>query len=170
MAVQTVAGEKTDREKRETGPPEIIELGWNRPMLPFISTRLGAVLPAAAARIAALTELRATVFGTTYNPLSLRTGSKILKARLRGPSMLRYYGERMSGVAALNAQVPGLALRDVAEETRCAAARRATPLTVQTHRPRDETEARQGDTEEGYVRRARAIELIVCQDTEDEPR
>lgn len=71
-----------------------------------------------AARLQQLTKLRASVFGTTYNPDSLRTGSKILKARLRGPAMLRYYGERISGWAGINAAVPGLELKDVAEETR----------------------------------------------------
>ncbi|ORY72589.1 mitochondrial ribosomal subunit S27-domain-containing protein [Leucosporidium creatinivorum] len=70
------------------------------------------------ARLQALTKLRSEVFGTTYNPESLRTGSKVLKARLRGPAMLRYYGERISGWAGLNAAVPNLQLRDLAEETR----------------------------------------------------
>lgn len=83
----------------------------------FLSTRLGAVLPTAA-RLAELGKLRSSVFGTTWNPLSQRTGSKILKARLRGPAMLRYYGDRMSGWASLNAAIPNLALKDVAEETR----------------------------------------------------
>lgn len=83
----------------------------------FLSTKLVTALPSAA-RLQTLNKLRTTIFGTTYNPESLRTGSKILKARLRGPTMLRYYGERMSGWAALNAQVPGLELPDVVEETR----------------------------------------------------
>lgn len=78
---------------------------------------LARILPSPA-RLQALQKLRSTVFGTTFNPLSLRTGSKILKARLRGPAMLRYYGERISGWAGLNAAVPGLELKDVAEETR----------------------------------------------------
>lgn len=71
-----------------------------------------------AARMQALLKLRAAVFNTTYNPSSLRTGSKVLKARLVGPTMLRYYGERMSGWAGLNRAVPGLDLPDLAEETR----------------------------------------------------
>lgn len=83
----------------------------------FLSTRLGAVLPSAA-RLATLGKLRSTVFGTTWNPLSQRTGSKVLKARLRGPAMLRYYGDRLSGWASLNAAIPHLELKDVAEETR----------------------------------------------------
>lgn len=78
---------------------------------------LKQALPSAA-RLQALTKLRSEVFGTTYNPESLRTGSKVLKARLRGPAMLRYYGQRISGWAGLNAAVPNLQLRDIAEETR----------------------------------------------------
>ncbi|KAK4053036.1 mitochondral 37S ribosomal protein S27 [Microbotryomycetes sp. JL201] len=65
-----------------------------------------------AARLQQLVKLRAQVFGTTYNPDSLRTGSKVLKARLRGPAMLRYYGDRLSGWAGLNKAVPGLNLID----------------------------------------------------------
>jgi small subunit ribosomal protein S33 len=78
-------------------------------------TRFG--LPSVA-RLQQLTKLRSQVFETTYNPESLRIGSKVLKARLRGPAMLRYYGERISGWAGLNAAVPNLELKDVAEETR----------------------------------------------------
>lgn len=78
-------------------------------------TRFG--LPSVA-RLQQLTKLRASVFETTYNPESLRLGNKVLKARLRGPAMLRYYGERISGWAGLNAAVPNLELKDIAEETR----------------------------------------------------
>lgn len=78
---------------------------------------LRSILPTPA-RLQALNQLRTEIFGTTFNPLSLRTGSKVLKARLRGPSMLRYYGERYSGWAKLNAQVPGLDLIDIHEQTR----------------------------------------------------
>ena len=69
-------------------------------------------------RLAQLIETRSKIFGTVFNPNSLRTGSKILKARLRGPAMLRYYGDRLSGFSALNAAIPNLELKDVAEETR----------------------------------------------------
>lgn len=82
-----------------------------------MSSFVRQALPSAA-RLQALTKLRTEVFGTTYNPDSLRIGSKVLKARLRGPAMLRYYGERISGWAGLNAAVPNLELKDVAEETR----------------------------------------------------
>lgn len=72
-----------------------------------------------ASRLLALTKLRSQIFGTTFNPEGLRTGSKVLKARLRGPSMLRYYGERISGWAGLNQAIPNLELKDIVEETRC---------------------------------------------------
>lgn len=72
-----------------------------------------------ASRLQELAKLRSDIFGTTFNPESLRTGSKILKARLRGPAMLAYYGQRFSGFKALNAAIPGLELRDVVEEQRC---------------------------------------------------
>lgn len=82
------------------------------------STNPQSPMNVAPGRLLALARLRSTVFGTTWNPESLRTGSKVLKARLRGPSMLRYYGERFSGFAGLNRAIPDLELKDVAEETR----------------------------------------------------
>lgn len=42
-------------------------------------------------RLAALAKLRCEIFQTSYNPTSIRTGAKYLRARLRGPSMLKYY-------------------------------------------------------------------------------
>lgn len=71
-----------------------------------------------AQRLQEVVKLRSEIFGTTYNPESLRTGSKILKARLRGPAMLRYYGKRFTGWKGLEAAVPGLQLKDIYEDTR----------------------------------------------------
>ncbi|KAF8953179.1 mitochondrial ribosomal subunit S27-domain-containing protein [Flammula alnicola] len=47
----------------------------------------------APSRLAALTKLRCSIFQTSYNPESLRTGAKYLRRRLRGPSMVGYYPE-----------------------------------------------------------------------------
>ncbi|KAH9477872.1 Mitochondrial 37S ribosomal protein S27 [Psilocybe cubensis] len=47
-------------------------------------------------RLQALTKLRCSIFQTTYNPDSLRTGAKYLRARLRGPSLVGYYPERVN--------------------------------------------------------------------------
>lgn len=44
-----------------------------------------------AVKLAALTKLRCEIFQTSYNPTAVRTGAKYLRARLRGPSMLKYY-------------------------------------------------------------------------------
>jgi small subunit ribosomal protein S33 len=94
-------------------------------LFPQLDTMLGSLRRLAqqavppASRLQELVKLRSEIFGTTFNPDSLRTGSKILKARLRGPAMLAYYGQRFSGWKGLNAAIPGLELRDVVEEQRC---------------------------------------------------
>ncbi|GAA6062345.1 hypothetical protein JCM10212_005687 [Sporobolomyces blumeae] len=88
-------------------------------MIPSLHRLAQQAVPSAQ-RLQQLVKLRTEVFGTTYNPESLRTGSKVLKARLRGPAMLRYYGERFTGWKGLMNAVPGLQLRDVHEETRLA--------------------------------------------------
>jgi small subunit ribosomal protein S33 len=44
-------------------------------------------------RLAALKALQCSIFQTSYNPTSARTGAKYLRARLRGPSMTEYYPE-----------------------------------------------------------------------------
>ncbi|GJN88627.1 hypothetical protein Rhopal_001593-T1 [Rhodotorula paludigena] len=90
----------------------------------------------AAARLQQLVKARAELFGTVYNPDSLRTGSKVLKARLRGPAMLRYYGERYSGWRGLNEAIPGLHLRDLVEETRL--------LDIETMRKRGKVKPKKG--------------------------
>ncbi len=54
---------------------------------------MAAVAPS---RLAALTRLRSEIFQTTYNPTSVRTGAKYLRARLRGPSMIKYYPEQLT--------------------------------------------------------------------------
>jgi small subunit ribosomal protein S33 len=49
---------------------------------------MSAVAPS---RLAALRQLQCAIFQTAYNPKSLRTGAKYLRARLVGPSMVKYY-------------------------------------------------------------------------------
>ncbi|OSD02132.1 hypothetical protein PYCCODRAFT_1390760 [Trametes coccinea BRFM310] len=63
---------------------------------------MAAVAPA---RLAALNRLRCEIFQTAYNPTSVRTGAKYLRARLRGPSMIRYYPDQLT-VAQFN-RMPG---------------------------------------------------------------
>ncbi|KAK3315142.1 mitochondrial ribosomal subunit S27-domain-containing protein [Apodospora peruviana] len=47
------------------------------------------------ARILDLMKARCQVFGTTFNPDGVRTGNKILRQRLKGPSIVSYYPRRL---------------------------------------------------------------------------
>jgi small subunit ribosomal protein S33 len=74
-------------------------------LLPKVrATPMASVLPARA-RLLDLARLRCSIFNTTFNPTSTRTGAKYLRARLRGPSMVQYYPERLS-MRHLNAMFP----------------------------------------------------------------
>lgn len=80
-----------------------------------------AQLPAAA-RQQQLVDLRNAIFGThtaSQDPSSrIRDGSKILKQRLQGPALLRWYGERYTSWSAWNQKFPGLDLVDLQEQQR----------------------------------------------------
>ena len=52
-----------------------------------------------------LSSLRSPIFQTQHNPLSLRLGTKYLRRRLRGPSMLTYY-PTLPSLRRLNLQTP----------------------------------------------------------------
>ncbi|GAA5938755.1 hypothetical protein JCM3775_001982 [Rhodotorula graminis] len=104
-------------------------------MLPTL-TRWAQHAAPAAQRLQQLAKLRCDLLGTVYNPNSLRTGSKVLKARLRGPAMLRYYGDRFSSFRGLNNAIPGLELRDLVEETRL--------LDIETLRKRGKVKPKKG--------------------------
>lgn len=65
----------------------------------------------AANKIAALNKLRCSIFQTLYNPTSVRTGAKYLRARLRGPSMINYYPPVLS-IAQLKKGNPGWEIQD----------------------------------------------------------
>lgn len=71
----------------------------------------------APARLAALTQLRCSVFQTSYNPTSVRTGAKYLKARLRGPSMIKYYPPTLS-ISQMIRKSPEMGLVDLGEQQR----------------------------------------------------
>lgn len=77
---------------------------------------MAAVVPS---RLAALTRLRCEIFQTSYNPTSVRTGAKYLRARLRGPSMINYYPEELT-VARFNRMAGDFKIQDWAEYQRLA--------------------------------------------------
>lgn len=68
-------------------------------------------------RMMALKQLQCSIFSTTFNPTSARTGAKYLKGRLRGPSMIEYYPKQVS-FKDINRMYPELELVDEDEETR----------------------------------------------------
>ncbi|RDB19315.1 Mitochondrial 37S ribosomal protein S27 [Hypsizygus marmoreus] len=75
---------------------------------------MAAVMPS---RLAALTRLRCSIFQTSYNPTGVRTGAKYLRARLRGPSMLKYYPPEIN-LAQIARKYPELEIVDEVEEQR----------------------------------------------------
>ncbi|KAH7905476.1 mitochondrial ribosomal subunit S27-domain-containing protein [Hygrophoropsis aurantiaca] len=79
-----------------------------------MASAVAAIRPA---KIASLIKTRCAIFQTAYNPTSARTGAKYLRARLRGPSMVKYYPPEVD-IAAIVRQWPELELINYAEETR----------------------------------------------------
>ena len=68
-------------------------------------------------RLSSLAKLRCTIFQTSYNPSSIRTGAKYLKRRLRGPSMISYYPEEFN-INKIVKAYPELEMVDEDEEER----------------------------------------------------
>lgn len=68
-------------------------------------------------RLAVLKQLRCSIFQTSYNPQSLRTGAKYFRARLRGPSMSSYYPLSFD-IAKIARQYPDLEMVNDDEEER----------------------------------------------------
>lgn len=73
------------------------------------------VAPSSSA-VASLKALQAKVFGTTYNPTHARTGAKVLRQRLQGPSMLSYYPSTVN-FKSIQKLAPGLGRLQDARET-----------------------------------------------------
>ncbi|KAF8882169.1 mitochondrial ribosomal subunit S27-domain-containing protein [Gymnopilus junonius] len=68
-------------------------------------------------RLQALKQLQCSIFQTSYNPQSLRTGAKYLRARLRGPSMVSYYPAHFN-IPTIIRKYPELEMVDEDEEER----------------------------------------------------
>ncbi|KAL6720164.1 hypothetical protein ACLMJK_002085 [Lecanora helva] len=52
-------------------------------------------------RILDLLKVQCRIFSQTYNPLRLRTGNRVLRQRLRGPSVAAYYPPRVATIKDL---------------------------------------------------------------------
>jgi hypothetical protein len=73
----------------------------------------------APSRLTQLARLRSQIFQTAYNPTGVRTGAKYLRARLRGPSMVKYYPPEIN-IAQIMRKYPELELVNQKEEQRLA--------------------------------------------------
>ncbi|KAH7347748.1 mitochondrial ribosomal subunit S27-domain-containing protein [Plectosphaerella cucumerina] len=71
------------------------------------------------ARLLDLMKTQCQIFSTTYNPERLRTGNKVLRQRLRGPSLATYYPERTVTVRdVMKSFGPHLTTFDLEEDDR----------------------------------------------------
>lgn len=71
-------------------------------------------------RLAQLKELSANIFNETWNPKNTRNGSKILRAPLVGPKVIKYYGDNssMPTFKDFKSWFPELKLQDPREKQR----------------------------------------------------
>jgi small subunit ribosomal protein S33 len=71
-----------------------------------------------ASRLGALKALQCALFQTAYNPTSARTGAKYLRARLRGPALVRYYPKTLRLADLRKTKLGAEFLADEGEEQR----------------------------------------------------
>ncbi|KAI9704701.1 MAG: mitochondral 37S ribosomal protein S27 [Bogoriella megaspora] len=72
----------------------------------------------ARSRILDLMKVQSRIFSTTFNPHALRTGNKILRQRLRGPTLAQYYPRRVVTIRDLKKAYPEYEVWDEKEEER----------------------------------------------------
>ncbi|KAI4260797.1 MAG: hypothetical protein L6R42_003889 [Xanthoria sp. 1 TBL-2021] len=72
----------------------------------------------ARSRILDLMKVQCRIFSMTFNPERTRTGNKILRQRLKGPSVAAYYPRRVATFKDLRALYPDLDTWDEDEEDR----------------------------------------------------
>jgi hypothetical protein len=63
-------------------------------------------------------KVQCKIFSTTFNPEGLRLGNKILRQRLKGPSLAAYYPRRLPGIPDLQKAYPDLEIINEEEEDR----------------------------------------------------
>jgi len=64
--------------------------------------------PPSLSRLADLLKLRCSIYQQLYNPLNIRTGSKVLRQRLKGAAIASYYPRRMVSMKELQGLYPEL--------------------------------------------------------------
>ena len=75
----------------------------------------GAAQPA---RLAQLAQLSCKIFQNVYNPTAARTGNKVLRQRLVGPTMTAYNPQKLVHFRDIKALYPALNLVDMEEKAR----------------------------------------------------
>ncbi|TGJ83849.1 hypothetical protein E0Z10_g4918 [Xylaria hypoxylon] len=68
------------------------------------------------ARLLDLMKVQCQIFSTTYNPEGIRMGNKILRQRLRGPSLAKYYPPKGPTVNTLEKEFRSMGLEILNEE------------------------------------------------------
>ncbi|KAI1108431.1 mitochondrial ribosomal subunit S27-domain-containing protein [Nemania sp. NC0429] len=68
------------------------------------------------ARLLDLMKVQCQIFSTTYNPERIRMGNKILRQRLKGPSLEKYYPPRGPTILTLEKEFKSLELETINEE------------------------------------------------------
>ncbi|KAI1851722.1 hypothetical protein JX265_010956 [Neoarthrinium moseri] len=68
------------------------------------------------ARLLELMKAQCEIFATTYNPDGVRMGNKILRQRLRGPTMAKYYPPKGPSLQNLYSEFKQLGLEGINEE------------------------------------------------------
>ncbi|PPJ55251.1 hypothetical protein CBER1_04285 [Cercospora berteroae] len=69
-------------------------------------------------RLLDLMKAQCRIFNTTFNPTAQRLGNKVLRQRLKGPSLAAYYPRRVATFVDLKRLYPGYELYDDFEEDR----------------------------------------------------
>ncbi|KAI0467827.1 mitochondrial ribosomal subunit S27-domain-containing protein [Xylaria cf. heliscus] len=68
------------------------------------------------ARLLDLMKVQCQIFSTTFNPDGIRMGNKILRQRLRGPTLAKYYPPRGPTVLTLAKEFKGMGLETLNDE------------------------------------------------------
>ncbi|KAI1381435.1 mitochondrial ribosomal subunit S27-domain-containing protein [Hypoxylon crocopeplum] len=68
------------------------------------------------ARLLNLMKVQCEIFSTTYNPDGIRMGNKILRQRLKGPSLAKYYPPRGPTPSTLAKAFKSLELETIDEK------------------------------------------------------
>ncbi|KAI5864181.1 mitochondrial ribosomal subunit S27-domain-containing protein [Durotheca rogersii] len=68
------------------------------------------------ARLLDLMKIQCQIFSSTYNPGGIRMGNKILRQRLKGPSLAKYYPSKKPTIFTLEREFEKLDLWTLNEE------------------------------------------------------